>query len=168
MHPFVELALETIKKQITKQEKPPLPSPLPDEFLEKAGVFVSIKKFGALRGCIGTIEPTSQNLAEEIIQNAISASIYDSRFAPVEESELVDLTISVDVLSTPEQVESIDELDCKKYGLIVSDGIRRGLLLPNLDGVDSVKSQIEICKRKAGISGSAKVSFKRFTVTRYK
>ncbi|MBR3507503.1 MAG: AmmeMemoRadiSam system protein A [Lachnospiraceae bacterium] len=141
---------------------------LPEEFLTKrAGAFVSIHKFGALRGCIGTILPTRENLAQEILQNAISASTEDPRFSAITERELPYLEISVDVLGMPEVVESEKDLDCKKYGVIVTNGRRRGLLLPDLEGVDTVEQQIAIAKRKAGIDEEEKVSLQRFEVVRH-
>ena len=120
--------------------------------LKRAGVFVSIYKHGQLRGCIGTIEPVTSCVAEEILRNAISSGTEDPRFDKVRESELDDLVYSVDVLMEKEPVESISQLDIKRYGVIVSKGFRRGLLLPNLDGVDDVETQLSIAKRKAGIS----------------
>ena len=126
---------------------------LPPELLQRrAGCFVSLKKDGDLRGCIGTIAPTKASLAEEICANAVSAGRYDSRFEPVEAEELNDLVYDVDVLGDPEPIASEDELDVRKYGVIVStrDG-RRGLLLPDLDGVDSVREQVRIAAQKGGI-----------------
>ena len=117
----------------------------------RAGAFVSLHIDGRLRGCIGTICATKDTLAEEIIENAISASTRDPRFYPVTEDELGDLEYSVDVLSDAEPVSDISELDVKKYGVIVTKGMKRGLLLPNLDGVDTVQEQLSIAKQKAGI-----------------
>src|SRR5512141_175842 len=118
---------------------------------EKAGVFVCIKKAGDLRGCIGTFEPTRENVAQEVIANAISTATQDPRFNPVHPSELKDLEYTVDVLTSPEPIESKDQLDPKKYGVIVESGYRRGLLLPDLEGVDTADYQIEISRQKAGI-----------------
>ena len=134
---------------------------------ERAGVFVSIKKRGALRGCIGTISPATASLAEEIVENAISACSRDPRFDPVAPEELGDLTVSVDVLSTPEPIGSPVDLDAARYGVIVSKGYRRGLLLPNLEGVDSVADQISIALSKAGIRPSEQYAMERFLVVRY-
>ena len=136
-------------------------------FGERAGAFVSIKKDGALRGCIGTISPTQASLAEEIVYNAISACSRDPRFPPVRQSELSRLTVSVDVLSEATPVKSAAELDVLRYGVIVSKGYRRGLLLPNLEGVDTVESQLAIALGKAGISPSEKYSIERFEVIRH-
>ncbi|MCR4690556.1 MAG: AmmeMemoRadiSam system protein A [Lachnospiraceae bacterium] len=135
---------------------------------EKAGAFVSLHKQGQLRGCIGTIGPVRETLAEEIIENAVSAAVHDSRFLPVEKEELPLLEYSVDVLGQIEPVESTDQLDVKRYGVIVSKGGRRGLLLPNLEGVDSVDTQIAIAKRKGGIGENERdYTLERFEVVRH-
>ncbi len=134
---------------------------------KKSGVFVTIKKYGELRGCIGTTAPTTKSVLEEIIQNAISAGMQDPRFPPVSESELHSLSYSVDVLGDPMPVKSKDELDTKKYGIIVSKDFRRGLLLPDLDGVDTVDYQIEIALKKAGISPNEEYKIQKFIVTRH-
>ena len=165
-----ELAYYSIKKYLIEGKIPVVPSGLP-EFSEKsrAGVFVSIhKKDGALRGCIGTIFPTRQNIAMEVINNAISAATLDNRFSPISDGEINDLDISVDLLSSPETVTNISELDPKKYGVIVSavDG-RQGVLLPDIEGVDSISEQIKICLQKGGINSSEEIDIKRFTVTRF-
>ncbi len=132
----------------------------------RAGAFVSIKKNGRLRGCIGTTEPTRATLAAEIIENAISACARDPRFPPVTEDELPLLTISVDVLLPAEPAER-DELDPKRYGVIVSRGHRRGLLLPDLEGVDTVEEQLEIACQKAGIDPAGRYDIERFEVVRH-
>ena len=122
---------------------------------------------GELRGCIGTIAATTDCIAEEIIQNAISASTKDPRFNPIAEEELPFLDISVDVLGDAEEIASPAELDVKRYGVIVTKGFRRGLLLPDLEGVDTVEDQISIAKRKAGIYPEEKVKLERFEVIRH-
>ena len=135
---------------------------------QRAGAFVSLHKNGRLRGCIGTIQPVRSCVAEEIADNAISAATRDPRFSPVRPEELDSLEISVDVLSEPESISSIAELDVKRYGVIVSKGGRRGLLLPNLDGVDSIDEQIAIALQKAGISEHEKgIKLQRFEVVRH-
>jgi len=134
----------------------------------RAGVFCSIKKNGQLRGCIGTIEPVRRNIAEEIIHNAIAAATDDPRFPEVRPDELRWLTYSVDVLGKPEPIEGMHQLDPKRYGVIVSSGHRRGLLLPNLEGVDTVEEQVRIARQKAGISRGENVSLQRFEVVRHK
>ena len=111
--------------------------------------------------------PTQENIAQEIIKNAISAAVDDPRFSPVNASELEDLTISVDVLSPPEEISDISELDPKKYGVIVSSGYKKGLLLPDLEGVDTAEEQVDIARRKAGIYPDEKVKLYRFEVKRY-
>ena len=136
-------------------------------FSGRAGVFVSIKKLGELRGCIGTISPVRDDLAGEIVYNAVNACSGDPRFDPVTPDELDDLTVSVDILAEPEPVGSRAELDVKRYGVIVSRGWRRGLLLPNLEGVDSVDYQLRIALSKAGISPSENYDIERFEVVRH-
>ncbi|NLV82780.1 MAG: AmmeMemoRadiSam system protein A, partial [Synergistaceae bacterium] len=165
--PYVKLARETIEEYVSSKKRIPVPNYLPEEALvRKAGTFVTMKKFGQLRGCIGTISPTTDNLAKEIIQNAISAATQDTRFSPVTTSELKDLVYSVDVLGNTEDIISKDQLDVRKYGVIVSSGRRRGLLLPNLDGINTVEEQISIAMQKAGINKGEKVDLQRFEVVR--
>ena len=166
MHPLVRLAKETIESYV-RDRTIPRPKELTPEMVERAGVFVSLKVGGMLRGCIGTYEPTKANVAEEIVENAISSATRDPRFPPVSAGELADLDYSVDVLTTPEPVEGEAELDPKRYGLIVESGGRKGLLLPDLEGVDSVARQIEICRSKAGILPHQPVQLYRFEVKRY-
>ncbi len=168
MHPYVALARQTIEEYIRTGKTPAPPAPLPPNMKSKAGAFVSLKKQGELRGCIGTIEPVCENLASEIIGNAVSASTRDPRFPPVSAGELDALDISVDVLSPPEAVDGPESLDPKRFGLIVSAGHRRGLLLPDIAGVDTVEEQIAICRRKAGIMRDEEVTLQRFTVERYR
>ncbi|MFA5442427.1 MAG: AmmeMemoRadiSam system protein A [Bacilli bacterium] len=132
-----------------------------------AGVFVSLKKHGALRGCIGTIHPTTKSVAQEIIQNAISSGIEDPRFSRVTISELSELVYSVDVLKKPEPISSPQQLDIKRYGVIVRYGGRSGLLLPNLEGVHSIEEQISIALSKAGISKHDPYTLERFEVIRH-
>ncbi len=165
---YVNLAWQSLESYILNSKVLDLPKDLPSELIEKqAGAFVSIHKAGRLRGCIGTILPTTSCVAEEIIQNAISASTRDSRFNPISPEEILDLEINVDVLSKPEPIDSPDELDVKKYGVIVSSGHKRGLLLPDLDGVDSVAQQISIARQKGGIAENEPISLERFEVIRH-
>ena len=166
MHPLVELAKDTIENYV-RNGTIPRPSELTPEMVERSGVFVSLKVGGLLRGCIGTYEPATANVAEEVITNAISSATRDPRFPPVTTDELSDLEYSVDVLTHPEPVKSEAELDPKRYGIIVESGKRKGLLLPNLEGVDTVVRQIEICRSKAGISSHEPVKLYRFEVKRY-
>ena len=166
-HPIVQLAGKTIEIYLKEKKIIDVPSELTEEMKQKAGVFVSLHRQGALRGCIGTFGPTQNNVAKEVIMNAISAATRDPRFMPMDESELDGLEISVDVLSQPEPVKDISELDAKKYGVIVSSGSKRGLLLPDLDGVDTPQQQISICRQKAGISEKEPVQLAKFVVKRY-
>lgn len=170
MHPLVQLARQAIAAYVRDRKRisPPPPEQMTPEMKEQAGVFVSIHtKDGALRGCIGTFHPTQPNVAEEVISNAISAATRDPRFYPITPEELDDLDISVDVLTEPEPVDSVKDLDAKKYGVIVESGWRKGLLLPDLDGVDTPEQQIDICRRKAGIGPKEPVKLYRFQVRRY-
>lgn len=163
----VRLARETLEARVRAGKTPPLPPGLLPELTDRrAGVFVSIKKHGRLRGCIGTIQPVTSSVAEEIRRNAVSAGLEDPRFQPVCPEELEELTYSVDILS-PAEDASWEDLDPVRYGVIVTSGARRGLLLPNLEGVDSVERQIEIAKQKAGIGPGEKYSLQRFEVVRY-
>jgi AmmeMemoRadiSam system protein A len=165
---YVRLARQTLEQYIKYREYIKCPEELPAEMLhEKAGVFVSLKLDGRLRGCIGTIAPTTQNIAEEIIQNAVSAGAQDSRFEEVRADELERLVYSVDVLEEPKPISSIDELDVKQYGVIVNAGRRRGLLLPNLEGIDTPEQQVTIALQKGGIKPSEKYKMERFKVVRH-
>ncbi len=170
MDKYTKLAKETIETYVKNKKVIKVPKDLPKEMIEKqAGVFVSLKKKGELRGCIGTFLPTQKNIAEEIINNAISAATQDLRFCPVKESELKDLEYSVDVLSEPESVKSLKELDPKKYGVIVGNQFGyRGLLLPNLEGVNDIETQLSIACDKAGIHYQKEpLTIERFTVERH-
>ena len=167
MHPLVKLAKDTIENYV-RDGTIPRPNELTPEMVERSGVFVSLKVGGLLRGCIGTYEPATANVAEEVITNAISSATRDPRFPPVTPDELGDLEYSVDVLTHPEPVKSQAELDPKRYGIIVESGKRKGLLLPDLEGVDTVIRQIEICRDKAGIPSREPVKLYRFEVKRYR
>lgn len=168
MDSLVELAKKSVEIYIRGKKAPPLPEPLPPGMADRAGVFVCIKKKGQLRGCIGTFNPCYENIAMETIRNAISAATQDPRFMPVDEDELSDLVYSVDVLSPPEKVEDLTGLDPREFGVIVASGQRRGLLLPDLEGVDSVEEQLRITRMKAGIPPGEKVEIYRFRVQRHK
>lgn len=167
MHPLVRLAKKAVENYVRTGRVPQVKELTP-EMEERAGVFVSIKKHGQLRGCIGTFEPIQANVVEEIIANAISSAVRDPRFLPVEESELKDLEYSVDILTRLEPVDDVSQLAPEKYGIIVEAGFRRGLLLPDLEGVNTVKEQIAICRAKAGILPDEPVKLYRFQVRRYK
>ena len=168
MHPLVKLAKDTIEEYVRNGEMIDPPSDLSPEMTGEAGVFVSLKENGELRGCIGTLQPTKENVALEIIQNAVSAATHDPRFPPVTSSELDELEYSVDVLSSPEKISGKEELDPKKYGVIVKNGNQKGLLLPDLEGVDTPEEQIRIAAMKAGIHSDEGIELYRFEVKRYK
>jgi MEMO1 family protein len=171
-HPFVRLAKQTVESYVRTSGFESLPN-LSGELDSMCqghppcGVFVSIKKWGDLRGCIGTIEATQTNVGMEIVHNAVAACSRDPRFLPVTAAELAHLTYSVDVLTEPELIEGAHELDPARYGVIVECGGRRGLLLPDLEGVDSVEEQVRIARAKAGIGDEEPVRLYRFEVQRY-
>ena len=165
---LVQLARSSIESYIKYQRRISIPSNTSEElYVDRKGVFVSIHKNGQLRGCIGTFYPIQNCMAREIIENAISAATKDPRFSPITEDELNDLEIKVDVLTTPEKIESEKELNPKKYGVIVKKDFRRGLLLPDLEGIDTIEEQISIAKEKANIREDEDVELWRFEVTRH-
>ena len=168
MHPLVELAAKSVQEYIRHHREIRPPDELSPEMKVRAGVFVCLKKKGELRGCVGTFLPCTENVASEIIRNSICAAVSDTRFDPVTEDELSELEFSVDVLSTPEKVAGPGELDPKKYGVLVVHGSRKGLLLPDLEGVDTVEEQLKIAKMKAWINSDADAEIFRFTVSRYR
>ncbi len=166
--PWVRLARLSLETYIKTGVNAAVPDGLPNVLTDKkAGAFVTLKKNGQLRGCIGTIRPVQGSLAEEILRNAISAGTRDPRFSPVKPEELPELVYSVDVLGEPEPIKSKDELDTKRYGVIVENGPRCGLLLPNLAGIDTPEEQISIAREKAGISPDEPVKMYRFEVVRH-
>lgn len=175
--PYVRLARAVINKYVKTHKRLSFPSDLPEGLekvlpaeavSERAGAFVSVHKNGMLRGCIGTIAPVQDSIAEEIINNAISAVSRDPRFNPVREDELGLLEINVDILGKPEFIDGPDKLDVKRYGVIVTCGSKCGLLLPDLEGVDTVDYQIKIAMQKGGISPDDDYRLQRFEVIRYK
>lgn len=168
-HPLVQLARATIEHYVRDKRKlKPGDAPAPVEG-EPAGVFVTLHtaSTGNLRGCIGTISPTEKNLAQETINNAIAAATRDPRFPSVKPAELDDLRIDVSVLYPPEPIASEAELDPKRYGVIVQSGWRRGLLLPDIEGIDDVKTQLWYARQKAGLGDSEPVEMFRFRVEKY-
>ena len=197
MNPLVSLAKNTVEKYIREGKIISVPSDLPEEFLSrKAGTFVTIEKCASsahpplrreckLRGCIGTYLPTKENIAEEVIHNAIAAATEDYRFGPIQKEELPYLSYTVYILSEPELVKNLKELDPKKFGIIVktkgflpsSDVIfnpspqpyqKTGLLLPDLEGVDTIEKQISIACQKGGIDPEReKIFIYKFTVEKY-
>lgn len=164
---IVRFARETLESYVKGEPLPEPPPEIPAGLPQRAGAFVSLKKHGQLRGCIGTTGPTRENLWQEIRENAISAGTRDPRFAPVKAGELDDLTYSVDVLNPPEPVKSMEDLDPKRYGVIVSRGGKKGLLLPDLEGVSTAAEQVRIAKEKAGIPVAQDCKLERFTVKRF-
>lgn len=164
----VKLARKSLEHYVKYRQYIDVPSDLPDEFSNlRRGVFVSLKKDGILRGCIGTFQPTEENVALEIIKNAVSAGMNDPRFDRITEYELEDIVYSVDILSEPEKIESKEDLDVEKYGVIVSSGYKKGLLLPNLEGIDTVDEQIDIALSKANIKADENYTIQRFKVERH-
>jgi len=168
MHKLVKLAKDTVELYVKERK---ILRPNLEEYKEylnvKKGVFVTLHKNSDLRGCIGTYLPTRDNIIEEIIMNAIAASTEDPRFPPISINELPSIEYSVDILEEPEEVSDINELDPKEYVVIVAKGFRRGLLLPDIEGVDTVEEQLRIAKLKAGINPSDNnVEIYRFKVTR--
>ena len=171
-HPLVELARRAIETYVTTGRRIPPPREPTDDMRERAGAFVSLHRQGQLRGCIGTIEPVEANLAEEIIQNAISSATRDPRFPPIAPDELEDLNVKVDVLGEAELIQGPEDLDPKRYGLIVQSVAhpwRRGLLLPDLEGIETVEEQVHWTRfHKAGIRDpNEPVQMFRFEVRRY-
>ncbi|MFH1401350.1 MAG: AmmeMemoRadiSam system protein A [Parcubacteria group bacterium] len=169
MNPLVLLAKLAAETYIEDKKVIPVPDDFPEEFLSRrSGVFVTIEKEGRLRGCIGTYLPVQDNIGGEIIHNAISAATQDSRFGPVKKTELPHLSYTVYILNKPEKVADIAELDPKKFGIIVKSGIKSGLLLPDLEGVNTVAEQISICCQKGGIYLKEKnIEIYKFTVEKY-
>ena len=172
MHPLVKLAKETVEKYIQEGITINPPLDLPQEFLaSKAGVFVTITKNKKLRGCVGTFLPTQENIAKEVIHSAIAAATEDYRFEPINRDELPQLNYEVSILSEPEKIKDLSELNPKKYGIIVQSAqnpFKKGLLLPDLEGVDTIEKQISIAAQKGGIDlRDEKIIIYRFTVKKY-
>lgn len=171
MNPYTALAKLAVNTYIKEGKTISVPTDLPKEFLErKSGVFVTIEKEKELRGCIGTYLPTRQNVAEEIIHNAISAATEDYRFSPIEKEELPFLSYTVYLLNPPEQIKDTKELNPKKFGIIViaTSSRKTGLLLPDLEGVDTTEKQIAIACQKADIDlKTEKITLYKFTVEKH-
>ncbi|HAX73851.1 MAG TPA: AMMECR1 domain-containing protein [Firmicutes bacterium] len=166
-NPYTTLARRNLDCFYQQKRELEVTQDLPKELLEhRRGVFVSVKKDGQLRGCIGTFLPTTDCIAQEIINNSLSAALNDPRFPPVQPSELNDLDISVDVLEAPEVCQK-EDLDPRRYGVIVSKGYKRGLLLPMLEGIDTVEQQLQIALEKGDIDEFDNYVIERFEVTRY-
>ncbi len=186
MNPYILLAKQAIGNYVKEGKIPSLPEDLPEEFLKrKAGTFVTIEKNGELRGCIGTYLPIKENIAKEIISNAIAAATEDYRFGPIQKEELPHLSYTVYILNEPELVKNIKDLDPKKYGIIVKTvpiispnrtdvvfnghlPLKSGLLLPDLEGIDTIEKQISIACQKGGIDPTEeKILIYKFTVEKY-
>lgn len=153
MNHYIKLAQDAIESFIKEKKIIRAGKDLPVEFYNRrAGVFVTIFNHKELRGCIGTYLATKDNLAEEIISNAVAACSRDDRFPKITIQELPELNYEVSILSEPKFVSDLGRLDAKKYGVITlcADG-RSGLLLPDIEGVDTVEEQIAIAARKGGI-----------------
>lgn len=166
--PYAKLARESLTHYLTSGNYINLTDEIPNEMRTvRRGVFVTLKKEGNLRGCIGTIFPRTESVAQEIIRNAVSAALHDTRFDPVREDELEDLEFSVDVLTEP-KVATRSELDPKRYGVIVRSGSKTGLLLPDLEGIDTVEEQLSIAIDKGGISPGEDYLIEKFEVIRYR
>jgi AmmeMemoRadiSam system protein A len=171
-HPLVDLARRAIESFVRDGRRIGPPDALTPEMRRRAGTFVTIRRGGHLRGCIGTIEPTRDNVADEVVRNAVSAATRDPRFSPVRPGELAELEIKVDVLGEPELVNGLEELDPRRYGLIVQSvdqPWKRGLLLPDLEGIDTAEKQVYWTRHhKAGINDPEEpVQMFRFEVRRY-
>ncbi len=167
MSPFTRLAYDSIAYYLDHRQKLPFPSsPLESLFTESRGVFVSLKIENRLRGCIGTLTPNTDNLWQEIVDNAVKAASRDPRFPPVEKSELDQLTISVDILTPLVPIENLSQTNCKEFGLLVRSGQKQGVLLPDLEGVPNVTEQLRICLNKAGIRAGESYEMYQFKVHR--
>ena len=166
-HPLVRLAKEAVETYVRQGRLIAPPPDLPAEAWQQAGAFVSLKVGGELRGCIGTVEPSQPSVAEEVIFNAIRSASEDPRFPPVATQELPLLSYSVDVLAPAEPVSSLEDLDPQRYGLIVRNGSRRGLLLPAIEGVETAEQQLLIARLKAALAPDEPAEMYRFQVQRY-
>lgn len=164
-----KLARLTVETHVKKGKMPEAPAKLTEVEVSKAGAFVSIKTSNnELRGCIGTIQATRDSVIDEVMNNAISAAIRDPRFSPIDQTELDKLKYSVDILHEPEKVTDFNQLDPKIYGIIVSCAAgKQALLLPDLEGLDTVERQVVGCMKKAGILPEEKLFIQRFKVDRF-
>ena len=167
MHPLVKLAVCSAEHFIETGKPLTCPDPLPESLKKNAGVFVSIKKQGSLRGCIGTITPKYKNLAEEVIQNALLAASQDPRFNPIQQRELPSLTFSVDVLTPLEKIENLQGHNIKQLGLLVQGEGKQGVLLPDLENIKSAEQQLKVCLKKGGFNSLDTYEIFRFEVKRF-
>jgi AmmeMemoRadiSam system protein A len=166
---YISLAKSAVENYVKEGKVISLPAALPKELLtRRAGTFVTIEKNDKLRGCIGTYLPTKENIAKEVISNAIAAATKDDRFGPVQKEELPKLSYAVYILSEPELVKNVKELNPKKFGIIVQSGFKSGLLLPDLEGVDTIEQQISIACQKGGIDPTSEpIAIYKFTAKKY-
>jgi AmmeMemoRadiSam system protein A len=167
MHPLVKLASQSVRHFIETGKSLPYRDPLPDNFKQKAGTFVTIRNQGSLRGCIGTMSPKYKNLAEEVIRNAIRSANEDPRFDPIDKKELATLTFSVDVLTSLEKINDLENHNVKQFGLKVRGGGKQGVLLPDLDNIKSAKQQLKVCLKKGNFKDSDTYELFRFEVKRF-
>lgn len=161
------IARQAVEAYVLRNEQLAVPAQLSGPLANPAPTFVTLKIAGQLRGCIGTLAATCSSQYEEIVQNAISSCSRDPRFRPVRPDELDKLQYQVYVLGPSEAVSGYEQLDPQKYGVVVHKFGRRGVLLPNLEGVDTVEQQVDIACRKAGFSASDAPDLERFEVTTY-
>ncbi|HEY5594118.1 MAG TPA: AmmeMemoRadiSam system protein A [Nitrospiria bacterium] len=166
-HPLVELAKQAICEYLDARTVIQAAAALQEAFPQPAGVFVSLKKNGQLRGCVGTYQPTQPTVADEVIHNAIASATRDPRFSPLTVMELNQIECSVDVLTRPVPTTRRD-LNPQRFGILVVQGSKRGLLLPDLDGIRTAEQQIQMAKEKAGIFADADCALYRFNVQRYR
>ena len=168
-HPYVKLAVQAVHHFLSEGKPMPCPSPVPDGMNDQSGVYESIKKkkSNELRGSIGPDPPNQNKLAEEIIQNAVNAATRDPRFKPITIEELDQLLFSVDILTPLEPVNEPEQLNPKQHGLSITYEGRQGILLPNLEGIDTIEKQIDLCLKKGNIPKDAPFQMYRFEVERY-
>ena len=168
-HPYVKLAILAVRHFLSERKPLPCPSPVPNGLKCRSGAFISIKKKTSceLRGCIGTVTPNQDNLAKEIIQNAVNAATRDPRFESVTKEELDQLRFSVDVIGSMELINNPEQLNPRRYGLSIKYKEHHGILLPDLEGIDTVQRQIELCLKKGNIPKNELYQMYRFEVDRY-
>ena len=171
MNPYTTLAKLAVETYIKDNKIIDPPKNLPQEFLlKKAGAFVTILENGNLKGCIGTYLPTRENIAQEIIHNAITAATEDYRFNSVTENDLDNLSYEVYILEKPEKIKNISQLDPLKYGVLVKSNTgKSGLLLPDLEGLNTTEKQLEAVCVKAGINPELEnIEIYKFEAKKYK
>jgi AmmeMemoRadiSam system protein A len=138
------------------------PEPIPVELQAPSAVFVTLRKHGELRGCVGSVRPTEATAAHELIRYAVASAVRDPRFDPVRLDEVSALTIKVQLLDPPEPVTDIAGLDPHTYGVIVRHRDRQALLLPDIEGIDTSEQQVLAACQKAGIDRRAPLELERF------